>query len=316
VIDFPGAGWDALAAAAWCARSIACEQRLLLIGDHQASADARWFGLEADFRVCPPMNRLAAGVGPLNRALRDIRAAWPVDALHTWSDSARVICREILAFDLPIVQEDPAPFATRHPVGTRAAARSALGIADHEAALLLASDRPGVGDTRRLAGLVGVLHLADFPTVGVACTRCDTFRRSARLLRGFGHGWDVIPLRPPPLTALAAADVVLLDQGDTLTADSGPGHPSGGVVFAAGAAGIPVVAVQSPLVRRLLGPLCDTLCAKDGSLPELARVALPLCTDAAARARAGSLLRQRVESLGLPDLPARWIAAASMEVAA
>jgi hypothetical protein len=314
IIDMPGAGWDALAAAERCARTLDADQRLLLIGDKDAAADAAAFGLEADYRLCPPLNRLAAAVSPFDRLLKDASRSWPVDLVHVWSDSARVLCRETIGFDLPIVQEDPAPFV-KTTVG-REEARAALGIAPGEVALVLASDRAGVGDARRFTGMVGVLSLAEYNVVGVACTRSDTFRRAARFLRGFMHHWDVVPVSTPPHTSLAAADIVCYDQGDSLTADAGPGPRTGGVVFAAGALGIPVVTTPSPLSRRLLGPLAPDLITASGAMPEVSRLTLPLCSDAAHRAEVGGRLREQIASMPPPPLLERWLDAVARGAAA
>jgi hypothetical protein len=172
----------------------------------------------------------------------------------------------------------------------------------------MATDRPGVGDARRLAGLVGVLHLADIPTVGLASSRSDNFRRAARFLRGFSRAWDVIPLASPPHLVLAAADVVLYDQGDTLTDDSGPGVPTGGLASAAAAAGIPFVTTNTPIGRRIAGPVGDTVLARTSLMPEFARVTVPLCESAERRAETGARLRAHALSTGelLDALMDRW----------
>lgn len=324
VIDLPGAGWDSLSAAAHCAATLAGEadQRLLLIGDAHAARDAAAFGLIPTYRICPPLNRLAAAVAPLDRLFRSLARVAPVDIVHVWSDSARVICRETLAFTLPITQSDPAPFVqlptTAAVPGDRAAIRSAHRIGDHEVAVLLAADRPGVGDARRFAGLVGILHLAGITTVGLASSRCDNARRAARFLRGFHREWDVIPLSSPPHLSLPAADVVIYDQGDTLTADSGPGPRTGGIVVAAAAAGIPVVATDSPLARRLLGPLAQNLIAANGLMPELARIMVPLCESRERRETVGRELRALSPSFLSPTSTVlqRWHAELSRGAAA
>lgn len=316
VIDLPGAGWDALAAAARCVQTLAADQRLMLIGDSHAAADAAAFGLKPDYRLCPPLNRLPAAVGPLDRTLKSVAAVWPIDIVHVWSDSARVLCRQTVGYSLPITQEDPAPFTPSPRPLARAAARAALGIAEHETALLLAADRPGVGDARRFAGLVGVLHLAEYAAVGIASARSDTYRRAARFLRGFNHAWDVVPLHTPPHVTLAAADIVIYDQGDSLTADAGPGPRTGGIILAAGALGIPVVTTPSPLSRRLLGPLAQELIAGDGAMPEIARLTVPLCTDADRRHAAGERLRHQTATLPVPSLMDRWTATLTKGTAA
>lgn len=316
VIDQPGAGWDALAAAARCAQTLPADQRLLLIGDRTAAADAAAFGLRPDYRLCPPLNRLAAAVGPFDRLIKSVSRAWPIDVVHVWSDSARVLCRETMGFSLPLVQEDPAPFAPSVLLQDRANTRSALGVAAHETALLLASDRPGVGDTRRFTGLIGLLALAELAVVGIASSRGDSFRRAARFMRGFQRHWDVIPISAPPQTVLAAADIVIYDQGDSLTADAGPGPRTGGTVMAAGALGIPIVTSDSPLAHRLAGPLAQRAIATNGVLPELAKLTLPLATDPSVRAQAGRDLQAHTVSLTAPALLARWVAACSQGAAA
>ncbi|MDP1661540.1 MAG: hypothetical protein Q8L55_06450 [Phycisphaerales bacterium] len=316
VVDLPGAGWDALAAAARCAQSLPADQRLLLIGDRCAAADAAAFGLRPDYRLCPPLNRLAASVGPLDRLIKGVSRVWPIDVVHVWSDSARVLCRQTLGFHFPLIQEDPALFAPPLLPQDRASVRSSLGIAPHETALLLASDRPGVGDTRRFTGLVSLLAFAELAVVGIAGSRGDSFRRAARFMRGFNRYWDVIPIRTPPHTALAAADIVIYDQGDSLTADAGPGPRTGGIVLTAGAMGIPVVTTDSPLARRLVGPLAQRALAVGGGLPDLATRTLPLATDASIRAQAGRDLHNHTATLPAPGLMERWVTACSQGAAA
>ncbi len=309
VVDLPGAGWDALAAAAHCAQTLPADQRLLLIGDRTATTDAAAFGLRPEYRLCPPLNRLAAAVGPFDRLVRNVSRAWPIDIVHVWSDSSRVLCRETLGFGLPLVQEDPALFTPGTLPNDRAGVRSSLGIAPHETAVLLASDRPGVGDTRRFTGLIGLLALAELPAVGIASSRGDSFRRAARFMRGFHRHWDVIAIGSPPQAALAGADMVIYDQGDSLTADAGPGPRTGGIVLAAGALGIPVVTTDSPLARRLTGPLAPRALAKGGALPEVATLTLPLATNPNLRASAGRELRDHAATLAAPQLMDRWEAA-------
>jgi hypothetical protein len=318
VIDLPGAGWDALAAAANCAAALDNRQRILLIGDGQAGRDAAAFGLAPARRLCPPLNRLSTAVGPLDLAFKELDRESPIDVVHVWSDSARVLCREALAYTFPITQEDPGRFVLTTQTCPRAAARAALGVADHETAILLASDRPEVGDARRLAGLVGILHLAEHATVGLASSRSDNFRRAARFLRGFNRDWDVIALSTPPHLSLAAADIVLYDQGDTLTADAGPGPRTGGVVVAAAAAGIPVVAVDTSLTRRLLGPLAGELLAPSGLLPDLARALVPLSQNSDRRTEVGRRLLAHLPTITSHpcELLARWLAADSQPGAA
>jgi hypothetical protein len=322
VVDMPGAGWDALAAAARCAREIGGDQRLLLLGDRHAAADAAVFGLAPTRTAAPPLRRLDAAVGTLDRAVAQLHREAPIGLIQVWSDSARILCRETFAYEFPINQEDPGPFvagATTAASSSREALRAELGIAPHEIAILMATDRPGIGDARRFAGLIGVFHLADFPAVGIASSRTDNYRRAARFLRGFHRAWDVIPVSSPPLTLVAAADIVFYDQGDTLTADGGPGVATGGAAYAAAAMGLPVFAVNSPVARRLLAPLGGEAIAANGLLPELARVAVPLCQSAACRRDAGERLRAYAPSVvaGAAELAARWrTTAATTEAAA
>jgi len=316
IVDMPGAGWDALAAAARCAATETAEQRLLLIGDHAAAADAAAFGLQPEYRLCPPLNRLPAAVGPLDRLMKSVQRSWPADVVHVWSDSARVLCRETLAYSLPITQEDPAPYAPALAPLDRAKARAAMGVAPHETAVLLAADRPGVGDARRFAGMVGVLALAEYTVVGVASRSSDSFRRAARFLRGFNRVWDVVPLATPPHLAVSGADIVVYDQGDSLVGDAGPGPRTGGVVHAAAALGIPVITTDSPLARRLLRPLAAELVAPDGTMPEIARLTAPLCADAARRAALGARLRDLLAHSDRPRMDDRWSAALRQEAAA
>lgn len=321
VIDLPSAGWDALASAALCARELNVSQRLVLIGDRRAGADAAAFGLAPDRHLSPPLRSLTTAVRLLDRAVTELHRESPIGVVHVWSDSARVLCRQTIGYTYPLTQEDPGPLVpspTAQALAARATLRAELGISDNEVALLLATDRPGVGDARRFAGLVGVLHLADIPTVGLAPARSDYFRRAARFLRGFNRAWDVIPLRSPAHLVLAAADAVFYDQGDTLTAAGGPGAPTGGLAFAAAAAGIPVVTIDSPLGRRLAGPLGGEVLARTSLMPEFARVTVPLCESAQRRAETGARLRQHAfRSRGvLSALHDRWNAAALKGAAA
>lgn len=318
IIDLPGAGWDALSAAAHCAETLETDQHLLLISDSDSCADAASFGLRPDYRICPPLNRLAAAVAPLDRLFRALAAAAPVDVIQVWSDSARVLCRETLGYTVPIVQEDPSAFVRPIDLDQRASARAALRITDHETAVLLAADRPGAGDARRHAGLVGILHLANIPTVGIASSRCDNARRAARFLRGFHRAWDCISVPTPPHVSLAAADIVLYDQGDTLTSDSGPGPRTGGIAIAAARAGLPVIAVDTPLTRRLIGPLGPSLLAHSGRMPEIARVLVPLCESTERRRTIGEELKAHAATLCTPtsSLLSRWQAAHARGAAA
>lgn len=318
VIDLPGAGWDALAAAARCARELPARQRLLLIGDRHAQADAASLGLVPDRSVSPPLGTLATAVAPLDRAFAELDRQTPVEAVHVWSDSARVLCRQTLGYAVPIVQEEPGPLAAPAPIAQRALLRARLGIADDECAVLLATDRAGVGDARRFAGLVGILQLADIPTVGVASNRSNNYRRAARFLRGFGRAWDVIPVSGPPAALVAAADAVMYDQGDTLSADGGPGTPTGGTALSAALAGIPVVTTTSEVGRSIAGPLQEQVLTRHGLLPEFARVLVPLCESRERRLEVGAALRRHARSVSRPlsGVLDRWRAAALAEAPA
>lgn len=317
VIDLPGAGWDSLVAARRCAAHLPADQRLLLIGDGQAARDAASLGLAPDYRLCPPLNRLPAVVGPLDALFKAVNRSWPVDVLHVWSDSARVLCRETFAFDIPITQQDPGPLATLD-TADRERARAALGINQGETAVMLASDRPGVGDARRFTGMIGVLHLCKLPIVGLLSSRSDNYRRAARFTRGFDRVWDIVPFCTPPHCLLPAADVLYYDQGDTLTADAGPGRLTGGIAYAAALLGIPFVTTPSSLASRVLGPCSDELLAAGGLMPEITEPLMPLCVDPARRLRAGERLRQHALTASAPigSVMDRWLAALTRGAAA
>lgn len=153
----------------------------------------------------------------------------------------------------------------------RAGARSALGIADTERAIVLLADDPATADARRFVHLVGILALAGEAAVALVDHRSAHLDRAAAYTGAVGGRWRLVAYEGTPLDAAAAADAALwLPSGE---------FPAAGVVAEVVRLGVPVVtSPAAPLVELARaadgGPLYRAMDDSDRSLATALRQAL------------------------------------------
>lgn len=178
----------------------------------------------------------------------------------------------------------------------RSLQRAAVELTDDELCIVLLTSRAGAGDARMFTGLVGVMELDDHFVVGIASDRAGRGLRCARFSTAFRR-WDTLLCVEPPAALLAAADVVLVVRGEQ-RANLGEGLDSGGYlsVLQAMVMGKPVVMVGSEDADAWLEGAAEAgtaLVAKGATLPELARVIVPLMRSPELRAAMGAWCARR-----------------------
>ncbi len=172
-------------------------------------------------------------------------------------------------------------------VHSREALRASLGLSAHEVAVLLLADPPSAGDARAFAQQVGVLTLADVRSVGLMHACSTGAARGVRHARAFDFAWDMITTIDPLHTLLPACDVALWHQGESEQFGMAPddARTGGGAVLATHALlhGVPVLAVDSPLARTVLGEPGTGWAVAQNTLPAWSAVLVPLCLEASRR---------------------------------
>lgn len=309
VLDLTGetVPWDVIASCRACLDIGEVEQRVIVIGSSRAASDAREMGVTVSAQFCPPLGRVDAGVSGMSRAWRDIAAGFEPTAVQTWSVEATKLA-EAVCGGVAVIESAPGLMVPGVDVSRREAMRGELGVREGESVVLLATDQAGVGDARRFAGIMGVLELDGIVALGVMSDRTETHGRGVLFLANFKRQWDVTAVRVPPMTMLAAADVVLWDQGDNAQSDSArAAMATGGSARAAACAGIPVVTTDSPLARGIVGPVAEHLIAADGSLPNLAAKIMQLVKDEPLHRRVGETLKASGVGAAMAEQRARLL---------
>lgn len=172
----------------------------------------------------------------------------------------------------------------------RAMVRAELDIGTDECVVGLLGDPPEEGDARLLSGIVGLLHVGDVPSVGIADAGAAQLHRGARFLRSHGRHWDVIPYRGATARTIPAAD--LLVWGCTMP-ERTPYHAgsSGGLLLATAAMdhGTLVVAPAGGTTSSALARVPECI-ATEPTMIAMAKVLINLLSD---RALSGSV-RERM----------------------
>jgi hypothetical protein len=189
---------------------------------------------------------------------------------------------------------------TPQPADARATHRATLGLSDDELCLLLLTGKPGIGDARSFTGLVGVMELDDHLATGIASDRCGRANRASRFTTAFRR-WDTLLIDTPPVAHLAAADLVLIDRGEDrkVLGESldASGHLS---ALRAMLIGTPVIMVASNQTAAWLGDSSSIgarLISKDATLPELAKVIVPMLRSSDLRAEIAAWCKARGQQL-------------------
>lgn len=223
----------------------------------------------------------------------------------------------------------PVP-VSRRCRGTRAEARTSLGIGEDEFVISLLSDPPGADDSRLFAWIVGMLHVAGLRAVGVAPVGTGAERRAARYLRLHGRHWEVIRHTGHAAAALPAADAAVFglrhdlalrgdlegvsplapaaalrtgapgSVADARGADFGRALP---LALHAMAIGVPVIAPADAGTQWLMGEgdgLAARSLAAAVTMPAFAPRLMPLVESAAALGALAAAQKRRAAELSPP----------------
>lgn len=199
----------------------------------------------------------------------------------------------------------------------RVLSRAALDIAPDETAVMLLADPASNADAKQFTVMLGTLRLGGSRVIGMAPMGAMQARRAARYMKAFGRVFEVTTWAGPAVRALPAADIVLWGLDPALAATV-EGRSLGGSLLAsiASARGLPVIAMDHPLSREVLGAapacLCDSLLFVDVS-----RTLLPWALDrAVAHAAAGPAVKANRNALAASAFGAQigilWQRAAGM----
>ncbi|MGD9688741.1 MAG: hypothetical protein AB7K52_02730 [Phycisphaerales bacterium] len=232
-----------------------------------------------------PVGPAAAGRGFLARrrlalALRRATIVPLGDALQSaWSAAVGV---GVTALPTPVAPLGISP-------DSRRALRDELRIAPDELAVLLLSDPPSHADGRHFTQSIGMARLCDLPVVGMMHRDVPDWPRALTFVRTHCHEWDMLRIDGPLSLALHAADLCVWDPADR---PGSPGASAQGPVLAlaAAAAGIPVVAPDSPISREILAPVADSCLAPGWQERQIAG-RLTALVDPAVRAAIADRLR-------------------------
>lgn len=182
----------------------------------------------------------------------------------------------------------------------RDAVRRELGLGPDDCAVLLLGAAP-CADAMRFVFLLDLLREAGCLAVGIVPASCAQIPRAARFQHGVRQP-RVIVTRRTREGVLPAADLAVWEgggPGPTCCWDPAP-WAAWTPIAAAHAAGVPAVAPRWAMIPELYDQEAAGLClGTSATLPELARVVLPLVEDRDRRGRAAELVAAHVRSQDL-----------------
>lgn len=182
----------------------------------------------------------------------------------------------------------------------REAVRRELGLGSDDCAVLLLGAAP-YADAMRFVFLLDLLREAGCMAVGIIPASCAQIPRAARFQRGVRQP-RVIVTRRTREGVLPAADLAVWEgggPGPTCCWDPAP-WAAWTPIAAAHAAGVPTVAPRWAMTPELYDPEAAGRClGSSATLPELARVLLPLVEDRDRRGRAAELVGGHLRSQDL-----------------
>jgi hypothetical protein len=308
------------------------EHRILLLGGRRLANLADECGLRGHDRLAPPLGRPTLAVRALRPLILgyepDLLQAWSFESLsaarraapeipraaaivdgaipragriHLTRSAAVGVCgraaREELAglgADVDRVMILPAP-ALGNAAADRARTRAALGLDDETPVLLLLGSAPHA-DALRFVFLLGLLTKAGAEAAGLLPPTAAQIPRAMRFLRASGRLGRIIRSDRDSGLLLPAADLAVFEGGG-ITTGCPPPRPAAATphVVRAMARALPVVLSRQDATDLTLPKDVASAClGVNATLPELARLALPLMLDPHRRATVGVSARAAV----------------------
>lgn len=232
-------------------------------------------------------------------ALPDPMIASAADWLGSPLSSCILVCRSaglppLLSARYVGVEFLPAPAPARvyADASRDAAIRESLGLEPHDLVLLLLG-APDHGSAMRFVFLMGLLQCAKFPLKGVIPERTGDRARAGRFRRR-AHKEIQIVVSARPMDQLArACDIGVWDGGGPGPTSQWPalaGDAESAIAVAHGA-GLPTVAPAWAATERLYPAAARSCAALNATVPEIARMLIPLVEDASRRRSLGDAVR-------------------------
>lgn len=198
---------------------------------------------------------------------------------------------------IPLPRVNPGSEVERR--AARASLRERLGISAGELCVLMLADVACEASARQFASQSGVMRLAGIGSVGLVPRGAGQGRRGVRHTARHEHAWDLIYTEWPSAALSPAADLAIWSRPMTRAGAEAPGM--GGVLSAhrAAADGIPVVGLDAPIERAVVGAAAPFTLTRDLTLPSVAKVLVGLTQHAAEKRdeleAVGRLLRAAAE---------------------
>jgi hypothetical protein len=301
---------DAFTACALLRRRAPFEQSVALVGPRSIAERAAQLGLSPDLCLTAPLGKPEAAWRTLRTAM-DARGLPTI--IHCWSAAAATLADRAFAGACPIVAtlQSPQPLppiarvttlsnaagddwaragvvrgqllVTPPPVEVasrdrqrREQLRHRMGIAPDAILVGLLGHAP-TANAMRFVFFIGLLNVAGVRIVGLASEHAGQAVRGQRMT--WSHTAPRVILTSDPMTdMLPACDLAIFDAGGHGPTSTLPPCPSLAVlpIAQAHAAGVPVVAPEWADVAGLYPAAARACLAHNSTIPELARVALPL----------------------------------------
>jgi hypothetical protein len=348
---------DALAACRLLMEGTRADHEVCVIGGSRLDSEAEAAGLAEWDRIGAPLGRAALATRALRRYVldrggADVAHAWSVETLRAARRAVPEIPRVATPLSFPFATAAVAYLARGALLGVcgdaaarewidtgapparvkalaplalppervgRSGLREALGLGDADVGLLLLGSPPHA-DALRFVFLVGLLSKAGVEVTAILPRGAAHWSRGLAFARAIGGMARIIVSDLPARQLLVAADLGAYVGGGPGPTSSLPPRPAAAAVALAQAvaAGVPVAAPAWGATD--LAPPADWAAAclgTNATLPELARVLLPLVVDARLRARIASVglghaRRQRWAESFVRGVTVLWAAAVRM----
>lgn len=250
-----------------CARAMTPRDLCIVIDDARGAARARVLGLHVDAHVAPPMRTPWLASRALRTLLRETECdqrtliAWGahLEPLITATKGEQIL----VDFARGVIERFPGSLRGPGPIRTLAAPNAPLGVAlssearaawreqfglePSEHAVALVGVTPGECDVPAFVHVLGMLHFAKVPVVGVVDRALMSRHRAAiRRAREAMPNLRVLVRDEPMLAWVGACDAAVLAPGDRF--DSGDSQRRFDAPLLArtiAAAGVPIIAAQN-----------------------------------------------------------------------
>ncbi|MCL4742463.1 MAG: hypothetical protein KJZ54_09710 [Phycisphaerales bacterium] len=285
-----------IACAAAVRRTPAFKHTVCIVGAGEAETRCADLGLRTTDRIVAPLGRPALALNGLRRFVRD-RA--PFDAVQCWGadlgTTARRACGPMTRIlPVPPAHVLDAAAADGGARADRAAARHALELNDREFVVGLLADPPTTGDARRFIFLIGLLDIAGTTICGLVDARSAWLARARRFHARAQINWRLLVTRRPLASLIAACDAAAV----VAPATDPHAPPPSGLIAAAHASGVPVVAAANIVQGRLYPDEARAHCAASlGSANAIAGTLLRLANDRPRTAALSDAVRPHARDL-------------------